>query len=111
MRAARRLLARHSLGTGPRGSVIVGGPEVVLAVAGMARPRVVVSAGALIALDDDELDAALDHEHAHIARRHRFVVLTALVLRAIGRLVPGGGRALAEAGFHLERDAARSDSP
>jgi Zn-dependent protease with chaperone function len=107
IRAARHLLARHSLGTGPRGSVIVGGPEVVLAVAGVTHPRIVVSAGALIALDDDELAAALDHEHAHIARRHRFVMIAALVLRALGRLVPGSGRALAETAFHLERDADR----
>jgi hypothetical protein len=104
-RAARGLVGHHALGHGPRGSVIVGGPEVSLAVAGLARPRIVVSAGALASLDDDELAAALDHEQAHIARHHRFVMLLALGLRTVGGAIPGSGRALRELGFHLERDA------
>lgn len=104
-RAARVLVERHALGEGPRGSVIVGGPEVAFAVAGVAHPRVVVSAGALASLDDDELAAALDHEQAHIAHRHRFVMLLAIVLRATGGILPGAGRALQELAFHLERDA------
>jgi hypothetical protein len=104
-RAARNLVKRHALGRGPRGSVIVGGPEVAFAVAGVARPRIVVSAGALTSLDDDELAAALDHERAHIARRHRFVMLLGIALRTVGGIVPGGGRALRELSFHLERDA------
>jgi beta-lactamase regulating signal transducer with metallopeptidase domain len=107
-RAARRTVDRHVLGDGPSGSVIVGGPEVVFAVAGIARPRIVVSAGALTSLDDDELAAALEHERAHIARRHRFLKLFATALRAAGRPVPGGGRAVRELAFHLERDADRS---
>jgi hypothetical protein len=106
-RAARQLVERHTLGRGPRGSLIVGGPEIVLAVAGIARPRIVVSAGALTCLDDDELGAALDHERAHIARRHRFLMLLATGFRAAGRLVPGSGRAVHELAFHLERDADR----
>jgi len=64
-----------------------------------------VSAGALTALDDDELAAGLDHERGHIDRRHRFVIVLCELLRAVGRFVPGGGRALAEVHFHLERDA------
>ena len=104
-RAARNLVERHGLGRGPRGSVIVGGPEVAFAVAGLARPRIVVSAGALASLDDDELAAALEHEQAHISRRHRFVMLLAVAFRTVGRLVPGGGRALNELSFQLERDA------
>ena len=103
--AVRRMVDRHAVGEGPRNSVIVRGPEVMFAVAGIVRPRVVVSAGALVSLDDDELSAALDHEQGHIARGHRFVLLAALALRALGRPVPGTQRAIGELAFHLERDA------
>ncbi len=103
--AARHLVERHVVGTGPRGSLMVGGQDVLLAVAGLARPRIVVSAGALASLDDDELCAALDHEQAHIVRRHRFIMLVAVALRALGRPFPGTHRAVRELAFHLERDA------
>lgn len=106
-RAARRLIARSSLGRGPHDSVIVGGPEIVLAAAGLARPRVIVTAGALLALEDDELAAGLDHERGHIARRHRYVLVLADLCRSAGRVIPGGRRALREVTFHLERDADR----
>jgi Zn-dependent protease with chaperone function len=106
-RAARRLVHRHVVGQGPQGSVIVSGPDVVFAVAGLARPRILVSAGALTALDDAELAAGLDHERGHIARRHRFVMLAAATLAALGWMVPGTRRAATELAFHLERDADR----
>ena len=106
-RATRRLVDRHTLGRGPHGSVIVSGPEVAFAVAGLARPRIVVSAGALASLDDAELTAALDHERAHIARHHRFVMLTATGFSALGWPIPGARRAVSEIAFHLERDADR----
>jgi Zn-dependent protease with chaperone function len=106
-RAVRRLVRRHALRPGPRESVIVGGDEVILAAAGIRRPRVLVSAGALIALDDAELSAGLDHEHGHIARLHRYVLLLAQLLYAVGRFVPGSRRAMSQLSFHLERDADR----
>jgi hypothetical protein len=106
-RSVRGLLANNALGSGPRESVIVPGPDVMLAAAGLARPQVVVSAGALIVLDDDELAAGLDHEHGHIARRHRFLLVFAELCRSIGRIVPGSRTALRELAFHLERDADR----
>ena len=106
-RAASRLVETHVLGSGPGDSVIVGGPEVVFAVAGLTQPRIVVSAGALASLDDDELSAALDHERGHIAHHHRFVMLAAVALSALGRVLPGTSRALHEISFHLERDADR----
>ena len=93
-RAVRRLLARESLGTGPSDSVIVAGHEVMFAAAGLSRPRVVVSAGALLELDDEELAAGLDHERGHIARRHRFLLVFAELCRSIGRAVPGSRYAL-----------------
>lgn len=106
-RTARRLLHRHVLGSGPRGSVIVSGPEVMLAVAGLARPRIIVSAGALASLDDAELAAGLDHERGHVARQHRFVTLAAAALGALGWMIPGTRQAASEVAFHLERDADR----
>lgn len=106
--AARHLTHQDVLGHGPGASLIVSGADVAFAVAGVARPRIVVSAGALVRLDDDELAAALEHERAHIARGHRFVMLLALAFRAVGRLVPGGGHALRELAFQLERDADRA---
>ena len=106
--AARRLarhLGRSVLGPGPADTVMVGGHEVLVAAAGFHRPRVLVSAGALIALDDEELAASLDHERAHIIRRHRFVLVVAELLRALGRFLPGTRAAMRELVFHLERDA------
>ena len=107
VRAARHLVAQHVLGPGPRSSLIIGGADILFAVAGLARPRIVVSAGALATLDDDELAAGLHHEEGHIARRHRFVMLLAVCLRALGRAVPGSGQGVRELAFHLERDADR----
>jgi hypothetical protein len=104
-RAIRCWVRRSSLGPGPAASVIVGGSEVVLAAAGLRRPRVVVSAGALLRLDDAELAAGLEHEWGHVTRRHRFISLVAELCRGASRLMPGGKRALASLRFHLERDA------
>jgi bla regulator protein blaR1 len=104
---AVRRLVRAPLGRGPDGSVIVGGDEVVLAAAGLARPTLLVSAGALARLDDHELAAAMAHERAHIRRRHRFVLLYAEVCRVLGRPLPGTAHAVRQLRFHLERDADR----
>lgn len=107
-RAARdvqRLMARETLGPGPQGSVIVGGAEVVLAAAGYARPRLVVSVGALLQLDDAELAAGLGHERGHITRHHRWILLAAELCCGLGRAVPGTRRAQRQLAFHLERDA------
>jgi Zn-dependent protease with chaperone function len=106
-RSVHRLVRRYALRPGPRDSLIVGGEEVVLAAAGLRRPRVLVSAGALISLDDAELAAGLDHERGHIERFHRYVLLLAQLLYAAGRIVPGAHHALRELAFHLERDADR----
>ena len=107
-RAARsvvRMLEASALGAGPAGSVIVGGPDVAVAAAGLVRPRVVVTAGALAALDDDELAAGLAHEQGHIARHHHLLLIYAECCRALARFLPGTRRAVAEFRFQLERDA------
>lgn len=107
VRAAQavRRLVRRGLGEGPLGSVIVGGPEVTVAAAGLTRPRIVVSAGALVEFDDAELAASIEHERGHIARSHRYLLLFAEACRALGRVVPGGRHAVAQLAFQLERDA------
>lgn len=94
-----------SVGCGPQGTVIVGGREVVVAAAGLRRPKIIVSAGALMLLNDAELAASIEHEHGHVTRRHRYMLLTGEVCRAISCLLPGGRRAVSELAFHLERDA------
>ena len=104
-RAVRRLLQSGELGPGPRGSLLVAGGEVILAVAGLWRPRVVVSAGALAVLDESELAAGMAHEKGHIARRHRYLLLVGMVCGGLARFIPGTQQALRELAFSLERDA------
>jgi hypothetical protein len=106
-RAVRRFVLRTAVARGPSDSLIIGGSGVVVAAAGLARPRLVVSAGALTQLDDDELAAGLDHERGHIARRHRYILVAAELCRSVGRVVPGSARAVDQLAFHLERDADR----
>jgi Zn-dependent protease with chaperone function len=104
-RTVRRWLKRSAVGNGPQHSVIVGGRDVLVAAAGVRTPRVVVSAGALVRLDDDELAAGLEHERGHIARRHRFVSMLGRLLHGISRPIPAGELALERLHFQLERDA------
>jgi Zn-dependent protease with chaperone function len=104
-RTVRRLLARTAVGTGPGGTIILGGREVMLGAAGMLHPRVVVSAGALATLDDEELAAAIAHERAHIRRGHRFVAAFAELCGAIARPLPGTRRMVSEVHRQIERDA------
>lgn len=103
--AVRTLLRQRGLGRGPAESLIVGGPNVLVAAAGFARPRVVVSAGALTALEDAELAASLAHERGHIARGHRFILLFGQLCRALSPGLPGGPTALRQLAMHIERDA------
>jgi hypothetical protein len=104
-RRVRTLLRDHVLWIGPGNAAVVAGDNIVVAAAGVTRPRLVVSAGALVALDDDELAAGLDHERGHISHGHRYLVVLAELLHGVSRFLPGAGHAKAEAMFHLERDA------
>ena len=104
-RAVGRIVRRDAVEGGPDGSLIVGGEPVIVAAAGLRHPRVVVSAGALMALDDAELAASLEHERGHIERSHRFFLLLAHLWGASARFLPGTRAAVAELAFHLERDA------
>jgi Zn-dependent protease with chaperone function len=103
---AIRLHLRHrARGTGPLGSTVVDDREIVVAVTGLRRARIVVSEAALAALDEDELRAGLTHELGHIERRHRPISLLAVALAALGRWLPGTRAAERELAFCLERDA------
>lgn len=57
------------------------------------RPRVVLSAGALHLLDDQQVAAVLAHEHAHTRARHDLVVLPFRALYSSLPWVPWVGRA------------------
>jgi hypothetical protein len=100
----RALLREHTVGPGPGGSLVIADGELLIAAAG---PRIVVSAGALLALDDAELRAGLDHERGHIALRHRYLLVAGELARAVGRFLPGTATAARELTFALERHADR----
>lgn len=104
-RTVRQLLSWSMVGPGPGGTLILGGRGVMLGAAGMRRPRVIVSAGALAALDDDELAAAIAHERAHIRRGHRFVAAFTELCGAVARPLPGTQTIVAEVHRQVERDA------
>jgi Zn-dependent protease with chaperone function len=115
-RGVRSLLRDTLAGPGPGGSLVVPDGDLLVAAAGLWRPRIVVSAGALVALDDEELLAGLDHERGHIALRHRYLLVAGELARAVARFVPGTAAAARELVFSLERDAdcyalARSHDP
>ena len=105
LRAHRRvhtLLREHTVGAGPGGSVVLADGELLVAAAGR---RVVVSAGALMSLDDAELRAGLDHERGHIVLRHRYLLVAGELARAVARWTPGTAAAARELTFALERHA------
>ena len=102
--AVRRRL-RGAVGQGPHGSTIIEDSDIVVGVTGVGRSRILISDGAVGALDAEELEASVNHELGHIQRRHRPVLLFASVLGALGRTLPGTRKAEAELRFSLERDA------
>lgn len=104
-RAVRHFVRRTRVGTGPRESILVGEANVLLAVAGIARPRVIVSNGALRRLDSEELAAGIEHEEGHIGRQHQRMLVIAELFRALARFLPGTNWAMRELIFHAERDA------
>lgn len=96
---------RRSVGDGPLGSTIIADHEIVVGVTALGRGRILVSDVALGTMDPAEVHASLAHELGHIHRGHRPVLLLALMLGAIGRLLPGTRAAERELRFSLERDA------
>lgn len=104
-RTVRQTLSGTTVGRGPRGTLILGSRQVMLGAAGFLRPRVVVTAGALTTLDDEELDAAIAHERGHIRRGHRFVAAFAELCGAVAAPVPGTRGIVREVHRQIERDA------
>ncbi len=103
--ALRLYLRRRSRGSGPLGSTVVDDPGIVVAVTVLGRPRLLVSRGALLLFDQQELAAGLAHELGHLRRGHRPILLAASVLGGLARPLPGTGVAQRELAFSLERDA------
>ena len=56
---------------------------------GFLRPRAVISSGLLATLDEDEVEAVLAHEEAHIRARDNLILLLARSLSLTFALVPG----------------------
>lgn len=94
LRAARALrqsrrymkLCRQAARSDPRAMWIVDAPAPVLALAGLRRPRVIVSRNLLDALDAEHMEAALLHEQAHLASHDN---LKRLALVAAPEILPG----------------------
>jgi hypothetical protein len=103
--ALRRELRLRALGRGPLGSVVINDRSLLVAVPGVGRPRIVLSARALAELDSAELDACLAHEEAHLRRRHRLFGLLAACLAVVARPFPGARAAERGLRLSLERDA------
>ncbi len=103
--ALRRYLHERQYGRGPHGTTLVADPEVLVALAGFGRPRVLVSDAALGALATDELEASLAHERGHVCGCHRPLLYTGALLRAIARPLPGTAAAERGLCLQLEREA------
>ncbi len=102
-RATRELAGRMGIATPTVALLDLAAP--VLLCAGVVRPRIVMSTGALARLDADELRAALAHELVHISRRDPLMGWTLMALRVLQAFNPiaqiGGRLAVLE----LERRA------
>ncbi|MGW3941204.1 M56 family metallopeptidase [Streptomyces phaeochromogenes] len=68
-------------------------------------PRVVVSRGALRLLSDDQLEAVLEHERAHIAGRHHLAMATAEAFAWVFWWLPLGRHAREQTAMLLEMSA------
>lgn len=105
---ARRLgrwIESRQLESRPDAIEVIESPEVLAMAVGSLRPRLVISTGALLAFDDGELRAVIEHERGHIARRHHWILSAARVLVWIGRMLPLPSPAMSKLAYHLERDA------
>ncbi|MDP9260088.1 MAG: M56 family metallopeptidase, partial [Actinomycetota bacterium] len=81
LRASRRFVARlHVHDDGPAGSIVFDDAAPRAFCAGLLRPRVYVSSGALRSLDSEELGAVLAHEAHHARLRDPLRVLIARTL-------------------------------
>lgn len=101
----RRELRDLGLGTGPGGSLVTAHRDVYVALTGVGPVAVLVSAGALDALDGPELRASLAHEHGHRTLNHRVWAFTGAALLALARPLPAGAACERGLRLALERQA------
>ena len=110
VRATSRLASMSVLAAGERlaapggvaGYVLASPRPVAFAVGGRSR-GVVVSRGLLGLLDDDERDAVVAHERAHLLLGHHRLLLLARIIRAaLGTVVPPVGDTYASLARELE---------
>lgn len=108
--ASHGLLSVDTLGApsesqrdGPPVAVVTESTPLIYCLPGRtSAQRIVVTTGARDLLSDDQLEAALDHERAHLTRRHHLMVLAAEVVAAALRWprllqqYPGTARLLVE---------------
>lgn len=87
--------------------------EPLCCIAGIFKPRLLVSTGALSALADDELHAALLHERAHMHAHETFwVSIAALFNRASLLACPRSLQVFRKAGeYAADREASRQSDP
>jgi Zn-dependent protease with chaperone function len=89
---ADRRFRRRLAGQNPRplrGALVIHDEQPHAFCAGLIRPRVYVSTGALALLDDSGLDAVLAHERHHVARRDPLRLAAGRVLARALFLLPG----------------------
>jgi hypothetical protein len=103
--ALHREIGWRSLGSGPRDSVVIADPGLLVAVPGLGPAQILLSNRALTELDADELEGCLAHEAAHLGRFHRPLGLLAGCLAAVARPIPGTRAAERGLRLSLERDA------
>ncbi len=81
VRASRRIVrGLHRRGSGPGGSVLFEHDQPQAYCAGLLRPRIYLSTGAVALLDEAELDAVLAHEAHHARARDPLRVFVVRVL-------------------------------
>ena len=109
--AVAEILDPEARATVPVGGVrLVDHPRAVAYCLPGLRPRVVVSRGALTALDDGELAAVLAHEHAHARGRHDLVIQPFIAWASTFPFLPTASRAVSAVELLVELladDAAR----
>lgn len=90
----RRLLDLVGSGAGaPGDAVLLDHPGATAYCLPGIRPRIVVSAGALALLEEEELAAVLDHERGHAHAHHGLVLLPVTTFGALLRWLPFARRA------------------
>jgi Zn-dependent protease with chaperone function len=90
--ASSRRLARHLAAADPellKGALLIDDPRPQAFCAGLFRPRVYVSTGAVELLDEPALDAVLAHERHHALRHDPFRLAAGRVLTRALFFLPG----------------------